>query len=183
VLRLPAIDKFIYTLSWLPWKKHYIAGTAFMYHYSLQNTLTDRFMTAFHACLKMGSHWNKNICGSDQVILSHIRNKHEDFFYQIGYGYGVLIHRMFMDHSPISNITTMADLCYEQNGNVPLFKNFHKTYINNMCAEAWGIDVVPEDDNTATGTDAGKKLKAKMKKKKIKNKSVQLPPSLLKSRA
>jgi hypothetical protein len=138
-------DKFIYTLSWIPWNKHYIAGTAFMYHKNIQETLAERFMVAFHACLKMGSGWNKNICGSDQVILSHIRNRHEDMFHQIGYGYGVLIHRMFLDHDPVSNVTDMKDLCYEQNGNVALIKSFQKPKFNNMCAEAWGIDVVSED--------------------------------------
>ena len=96
-------------------------------------------MYAFHECLKMGVGWNKNICGSDQVILSHIRNRHYDMFYQIGYGYGVLINRMFMNKDPVSNVTGMKDLCYEQNGNVALLKSFRKKTFDDLCADVWGI--------------------------------------------
>ena len=82
-------------------------------------------------------------------------------FHQIGYGYGHLINRMFLDHDPVSNVSQFIDLCYEQNGNVPLLKSFNKAHINNLCAEAWGIEVVavpPPPEKKP------KKRKKKMKK-------------------
>jgi hypothetical protein len=141
-----------------------------MYHQSIQEKLSERFMKAFNACIASPGHWNKNICGSDQVILSHIRNKHEDFFHQIGYGYGHLINRMFLDHDPVSNVTELKDLCYEQNGNVALIRSFQKPEFNNMCAEAWGIDVVPLPSEQGGGGDHGKNKRKSDKSRKQKQK-------------
>jgi hypothetical protein len=137
--RYGATDKFIFTLSWFPWQKHSVAGTAFMYHKDVQDVLMERFMTAYDACFKKVLAWNKSPCGSDQVVLSFIRKKHESFFHQVGYGYGHLISRLFLDHDPISNVTGLKDLCYKQNGNVALLKSFKTSQFKILCAEAWGI--------------------------------------------
>ena len=40
-----------------------------MYHSSFQEKIAQHFMATFNACLLQGGHWNKNICGSDQVCL------------------------------------------------------------------------------------------------------------------
>ena len=89
-------------------------------------------------------------------------------FHQIGYGYGHLINRMFLDHDPVSNVTQFGDLCYEQNGNVPLLKSWNKISINNLCAEAWGIEVVAEPP------PAEKKPKKKRGKKKVKKNTTEI---------
>ena len=131
-------DKFIFTLSWIPWKQHTVAGTAFMYHRSIQDTLAERFMVAFNECVEAPGHWNQCHCGSDQILFSEIRKKHSDFFHQIGYGYGHVIARMFLDHDPVSNVTEFKDLCYEQNGIDVVLKSWRKPAIDNMCADVWG---------------------------------------------
>mmetsp|Transcript_7007 Transcript_7007/g.11716 ORF Transcript_7007/g.11716 Transcript_7007/m.11716 type:complete len:326 (+) Transcript_7007:240-1217(+) len=130
-------DKFVYTLSWIPWKRHSVAGTAFIYHQSIQETLAKRFMIAFDACLEGERGWNKSPCGSDQVILSRVKNEYQSFFHQIGYGYGHLITRMFMDHDPGTNITGLVDLCYEQNFGVDKLKSFRVKIFRKQCAGIW----------------------------------------------
>lgn len=131
-------DKFIYTASWFPWKEHSVAGTAFMYHQSIQTVLEERFMAAFHACLRSPGHWNKFSCGSDQIILSQVKQQHPAFFHQAGYGYGTLIKRLFSEEDPSSNITAFTDLCLEENGHVAALKALRLPSVQKACAGVWG---------------------------------------------
>ena len=98
-------------------------------------------MIAFEACLQGEGHSNRNPCGSDQVILSRVKNKYQSFFQQIGYDYGHLITRLFLDHDPATNITGLDDLCYEQNLGADKLKSYKMRWLAERCAAKWGTTV------------------------------------------
>ena len=110
------MDKFIYTSSWLPFKYHSVAGTAFMYHSDVAPVIEDYFMEAWSDCVS-ACKWKRDcaLCGSDQILLSMIKKKHPELFFQAGYGYGNLIEYMF-EQCPLQyNITVGTDICIKEN--------------------------------------------------------------------
>lgn len=110
-------DRFIYTSSWVPFKYHSIAGTAFMYHSDIASLMEDYFMKAWSDCVSACKGKRQcSLCGSDQILLSHIKNEHPELFFQAGYGYGNLIAYLFEPCPLQYNITKGTDVCIKENG-------------------------------------------------------------------
>ena len=102
-------NKFIYSSSWYPLTDHSVAGTAFMFHKSIISQLIEYFWIAYKSC-------PDRKCGSDQILFSRIKEVHPEFFYQIGYGYGILIEKLFHNKPMQTHIYNRSDVCNKNSG-------------------------------------------------------------------
>ena len=87
-INLPT-DKIIYTGSNAP--EHDFAGTAFMYHKDMCDTVSDLFYEQFELCSKNENNWT---CGSDQCLFTELKKRKPEMFYRVGEGYGNLIENV-----------------------------------------------------------------------------------------
>ena len=102
-------DKFIYTSSWYPITEHSVAGTAFMLHKQIIFQLIEYFWVPYKNCVD-------HKCGSDQILFSRIKDIHPEFFYQIGYGYGILIEKLFLANPIETHIHNRSQVCHKDSG-------------------------------------------------------------------
>jgi hypothetical protein len=102
-------NKFIYTSSWYPLTDHSVAGTSFMFHKNIMNLLIEYFWAVYKSC-------DDDKCGSDQILFSRMKDIHPDFFYQIGYGYGILVEKMFLKNPVETHVHNRTDVCDKNNG-------------------------------------------------------------------
>jgi hypothetical protein len=82
-------DKIIYTGS--NENEHDFAGTAFMYHKNICDTVSDLFYEQFKLCSENENNWT---CGSDQCIFTELKKRQPELFHRIGEGYGNLIENI-----------------------------------------------------------------------------------------
>jgi hypothetical protein len=131
-------NKFIYSSSWYPITEHSVAGTAFMFHKQIIDSLLEYFWVVYKTC-------SDHKCGSDQIIFSRIKDTHPEFFYQIGYGYGILIEKMFLSNPVETHIHNRSDVCRQDSGILPdifqimksLEKKDPKKGFLGLCKSLW----------------------------------------------
>lgn len=131
-------NKFIYTSSWYPLTDHSVAGTAFMFHKQLMAQLVEYFWASYRSC-------SDDKCGSDQILFSRMKDIHPEFFYQIGYGYGILMEKMFLSRPSETHVHNRSDVCDKRSGILPdifqIMKNTEKKAPNGgfkaLCRAIW----------------------------------------------
>lgn len=104
-------DRFIHTATWFPWHVVEVAGTAFMYHKTLVYTIREQWGKGYEWCHRNHPSLNYYDCASDQYIMTRLKHWNQSLFYQIGYGYGDLVRRLFKDSVPETNYSSYWDVC------------------------------------------------------------------------
>jgi hypothetical protein len=167
-LKTLPINKFIYTSSWYPITEHSVAGTSFMFNKQIIIQLIEYFWIVYKTC-------SDDKCGSDQILFSRMKDAHPDFFYQIGYGYGILIEKMFLSFPIETHIYNRSDVCNKNNHVMldifQIMKNTEKKDPNRgfkgLCKSLWKTDYPTwQHDYTQFLNDQERAKKAKMARKR-----------------
>ena len=89
-------DKFCYSDPGNPpHDYHHFAGTVYIMHRSIIDTIYNLYMEYVQKCTTMYDDWR---CGSDQVILTEIMRDHPDLFHKLSYGYGMNLKALYDHH-------------------------------------------------------------------------------------
>ena len=110
-------NKFLHTASWFPWGVVEVAGTAFMLHQDMIVDFREKWINKYSWCQKTHPIKNYYNCASDQYILTRLKHQFPSLFYQIGYGYGDLVRKLFKDSVPETNYTNFWDICDQSKQN------------------------------------------------------------------
>jgi hypothetical protein len=79
----------IYEPSKLSTYYHYIAGTSYILHNSVINTIAELYKEYLEKLISLNNIY------TDQVVLTHIFNDHPELFCRIGHGYGELVKLLY----------------------------------------------------------------------------------------